>query len=122
MLHLGFGKQWARGGQSENSTLKQCVENAVAIRAQKCNAISGGKGSSLMVNPKLMIHHCQNTNDPSPRNDLCIVRVCIVVYFYILEFEIFFLCCHNNVTMVTYSRDIYHCNYGKDTIFICMKR
>lgn len=30
-----FGKQRARGGRSENPSLKQCVENAVAIRAQR---------------------------------------------------------------------------------------
>ena len=45
MLHLGFGKQWARGRQSENSTLKQCVENAVAIRAQKCMDLDCVRGN-----------------------------------------------------------------------------
>lgn len=30
-----FGKQRAQGGRSENPSLKQCVQNAVAIRAQK---------------------------------------------------------------------------------------
>ena len=28
------GKQWARGGRHENPSLKQCVQNAVALQAQ----------------------------------------------------------------------------------------
>ena len=58
-----FGQQRARGGRNENPNLKQCLDNAAAIRVQKSLATDPVRGN---CNRKQRLHVEEPTIDDTP--------------------------------------------------------
>ena len=81
-----FGMQRARGRRCANPTIKEFLQNAVAIRAQhslKLNHVRGIAGENndcLMVPQKLTTPHSPSARDHRAYADIILECVCVFLY------------------------------------------
>ena len=75
-----FGKQRARGGRCDNPTVKECIKNAVAIRAQRSLDLDRVQGNcrrkrrlERTVHKLLMTLHLLSVKGPPDFFFLCII-------------------------------------------------